>query len=130
MEFSYLYLHHFHQEPKFHSSTFEYIIQFLFLDLFWGCEATIFYIASKILKLIQDLKFHIWCEHAKIHIISFSQFLPKIPSTFCPDSSSVKEVPLWHFQLSWKFSRTFISPNNNSPHKFSSFKPYECSFKI
>ena len=83
--FLYPYLSHFHQDSKFHSTAFESIIQFLFLDLFWGCEATIFYIASKILKLIQDLRFHIWCEYAKIHIISSIQFLPKIPSSFCPD---------------------------------------------
>ena len=110
----------FHEEPKFHRSKFEIIILFLFLDLFWGCEATIFYIASKILNLIQDLIFHIWCEHAKIHIISSSQFLPKIPSSFCPDPSSVKEVPLWHFQLSWNFPSTLDS-NHHPPQKFSSF---------
>ena len=79
---SYPYLHHFHQEPKFHSSNFEHIIQLLFLDLFWCCEATIFYIASKYLKLIQDLTFPLWCDHAKIHIILSSHLTPTPSSSF------------------------------------------------
>ena len=115
------YFPYFNQDPKFHSSTFERIIQFLFLDLFWGCEATIFYIASKILKLIQDLKFHIWCNYAKIHIILSSHFLSKIPSSFCPDSNSVKEVPFWYIQMSWKFSSISIPLYCLPTPKFSSF---------
>ena len=115
------YLSYFIQNPKFHSSTFESIIQFLFLDLIWGCEATIFYITSKILKLIQDLIFHIWCEYAKIHIISSSQFLPIIPSSFCPEWSIVKEVPFIFMQMVWNFYSGSICSYNTSPPNLGLF---------
>ena len=115
------YLPYFHQNPKLHSSTFESIIQLLFLELLWGCEATILYVASKILKLIQDIILHIWCDYAKIHIISSSHFLPIILSSFCPEWSIVKEVPFIIMQMVWKFYSDSIYSNNGSPQIVASF---------
>jgi len=99
----------------------EHNIQSLFLVIISVYEATIFYIAPKILKLIQDLIFHIWCEYAKIHIILFSQFLQIIPSSFCPEWSIVKEVPFIILQMVWNFYSVFICSNDWSPPNLASF---------
>jgi hypothetical protein len=71
----------------------------LILAIFSGCEASAFYIASKILINYQIILIPIKHLYTQFGIISLIYLITKIISSFWTERIAVKEVPFWNFHL-------------------------------
>ena len=93
----------------------------LTLAIFLGCEASVFYIASKILIHYQILLLPI--KHLSTHfcIISLSHLITKIIPSFWTEMMFVKQVPFWLVHSVWAFYSIFICPYHEDLPSFISF---------
>ena len=85
------------------------------------CEASTIFIFPIDLKLIGHRFLSISLTHAKMQPHLPSNYLIMICQSFRPERSFVKEVQARHIQMSWNFSRSFISSTHESTLNLSSF---------